>query len=525
MTSSKLHPLKNWQYDFPAAVVVFLVALPLCLGVALASGVPLFSGIIAGVVGGVLIGLLSKSPLSVSGPAAGLTVLVLAAVKQLPTFEAFLLATFLAGAFQLFLGSIRAGLIGDFIPSSVIKGMLTAIGLILILKQIPHAVGFDKDYEGDFYFDQKDGENTFTALFHALDAQFTPGAILIALISLIFLFSWESLTKRPVMQRFKSVPGPLIVVLMGIGLNEIFKIGAPFLAITPEHLVNILVPESAAQFFGQFRFLNFQEINNPLVWTSALTLGAVASIETLLSIEAVDRLDPFKRVTPTNRELMAQGIGNMVSGLIGGMPVTSVIVRSSANVSSGGRTQTATILHGLFLLFSAALIPTLLNKIPLSALAAVLIATGYKLTKPAVFIGEYKRGYAHLIPFVVTVAAILFTDLLKGVFIGVAVAAISILWENYKSTVKVAVDENGTYLVKISKDLSFIHKAELKRTLSEIPDGAEVWLNISKIGFVDLDNAEIIRDFIESGQYRNLSVNLVPPENPKVRQHILNEPQ
>jgi MFS superfamily sulfate permease-like transporter len=428
----------------------------------------------------------------------------------------------LAGLFQLVLGILRAGLIGDFIPSSVIKGMLTAIGLILILKQIPHAVGFDKDYEGDFSFAQGDGDNTFTALLHALDAQFTPGAILIAFISLVFLFSWEYMTKRPAFQRFKSVPGPLVVVLLGVALNELFKMSAPYLVITPEHLVSIPVPESAAQFLGQFKLMNFNEINNPLVWTSALTLGAVASIETLLSIEAVDRLDPFKRVTPTNRELMAQGVGNMVSGMIGGMPVTSVIVRSSANVTNGGRTQTATIVHGLLLLFCAAFIPFLLNKIPLSALAAILIATGYKLTKPAVFVGEYKRGYVHLLPFLITVVAIMFTDLLKGVFIGVLAAAVAILWDNFKSAVKVAVDEKGTYLVKINRDLSFIHKAELKRTLSNIPDGTSVWLNISKIGFVDLDNAEIIRDFVESAQYRSITVHVVPPENPKIRQHILN---
>lgn len=520
MPHTNLHPTQNLRYDFPAAVVVFLVALPLCLGVALASGVPLFSGIIAGVVGGVLIGLLSKSSLSVSGPAAGLTVIVLTAVQRLPNFEAFLLATFLAGCIQVGLGSLRAGVIGNFIPSSVIKGMLAAIGLILILKQIPHALGYDKDYEGDFFFFQPDGYNTFSEIWHAFDAQFTPGAILVSLCSLGFLFWWDAKAPSRSGSWLRFVPGPLVVVVFGIVANALFRQFFPALAIEVEHLVSIPVAQTAGAFMAQFRLISFAEIQNPLVWGTAVTLALVASVETLLSIEAIDRLDPFKRITPTNRELMAQGAGNMVSGLIGGMPVTSVIVRSSANVSSGARTQSSTIIHGLLLLVCAALIPALLNLIPLSALAAVLIATGYKLTKPAVFQIEYQRGWAHLVPFVVTVAAILFTDLLIGVLIGVAVGAIFIVSSNFKSAITVVSNEQGNYLVKIRKDLSFIHKAELKRTLAELPDDCKVWLNMSKVSFVDLDNAEIINDFLESAKHRNIEVEVTILESQPVYKYI-----
>lgn len=520
MSKDSLNPTRNLKYDAPASVVVFLVALPLCLGVALASGVPLFSGIIAGVVGGIVTGLLSKSPLSVSGPAAGLTVIVLSAVQHLPSLEAFLMATFLAGALQLAFGLIGAGVIGNFIPSSVIKGMLAAIGVILILKQIPHAVGFDKDYEGDFSFFQPDGYNTFTELWHLLDAQFTVGAIIVSVCSLVFLFWWDGFLKKTSMAWLKSIPGPLVVVIFGVAANELFKILAPTLTIGAEHLVSIPIAQNVGQFLGQFRIADFSAIANPAVWGAALTISAVASIETLLSVEAVDRLDPFKRTTPNNRELMAQGVGNMVSGLIGGMPITSVIVRSSANVNSGARTQAATILHGVLLLVSAAFIPGLLNKIPLSALAAVLIATGYKLTKPSVFKLEYLRGWAHIVPFVVTIVAILFTDLLIGVLIGVVVASIFIIYSNFKSAITVVQNEQGNFLVKIRKDLSFIHKHELKEALSKLPDNCTVWLSMSKVNFVDLDNAEIINDFIESAQYRDIKVEVVTLPNQANRQHI-----
>ena len=496
--------ISNLRYDLPAALVVFLVALPLCLGVAVASGVPAFSGIIAGAVGGMIIGFISGSQLSVSGPAAGLTVIVLSAVHQLPSFEVFLLAVFLSGILQLILGILKAGVIGDFIPSAVIRGMLAAIGLILILKQIPHAVGYDKDYEGDFTFSQEDGENTFTELIHLAGKLLSPGAILISLIALFILNIWDS--KRVKSHSFlQYIPGPLLVVVFGIAANLFLQQWIPAFAVAPEHLVNIPVAKDAGSFLNQFSSPDFSQLGNGEVWVIALTLAIVASVETLLSIEAVDKIDPFKRVSPTNRELIAQGVGNIVSGLVGGMPVTSVIVRSSANVSSGGRTRLATILHGTFLLLSVAFIPGLLNMIPLSALAAVLISVGYKLTKPEIFKRKWKKGKAHFYPFVITIVAILLTDLLKGVCVGLIAGSAFVIFSNFKSAITYVVD-GQLHLVRVKKDLSFIHKLELRRLLRSIPDDSKVVIDLSRIHFVDYDNAEIINDFIDNASLRGVQV-------------------
>ncbi len=518
MSNSKFSIWSNLQYDLPASVVVFLVALPLCLGIALASGVPLFSGLIAGIVGGIVIGALSKSPLSVSGPAAGLAVIVLNAVQSLPSFEAFLLAVCLAGVIQVGLGFARAGVIGDFIPSAVIKGMLAAIGLILILKQIPHAVGYDGDFEGDESFFQTDGRNTFSELWLMMQEQLSMGALIISSISLIFLFWWD---KRQ--SKFKNflrlLPGPLVVVFFSVFANLLFKAYFPSLAISDEHLVAVPVADTISEFFGQFRFPDFSQIANGEIWVTAITLAAVASIETLLSIEAVDKLDPFKRITPTNRELMAQGTGNFISGLIGGMPITSVIVRSSANVSSGARTQGSAIAHGILLLLCVIAIPRLLNLIPLSALAAVLISVGYKLTKPEIFIRKYEKGWAHLIPFVVTIVAILFTDLLVGIGIGLVVGAFFIVWRNFHSAVFFLVDGNN-YLIRFKKDLSFIHKYELKRILNKIPDYSNVIIDLSRTNFIDMDNSEIINDFTVNAIYRNIKVQIKTIPTSKVNNII-----
>lgn len=519
MTHQNLHFTKNLKHDFPASVVVFLVALPLCLGIALASGAPLFSGIISGVVGGIVIGLISRSELSVSGPAAGLAVIVLGAIQQLPSFEVFLLAVLLAGVLQIGMGFLRAGMLGDFIPSAVIKGMLAAIGLILILKQIPHAFGFDVDFEGDEAFRQKDGGNTFTTILGIMQGNYSIGAVLISLISLVFLFAWDSPKwKKPDWVRL--VPAPLLMVFFGIVANQLFGLYLPNLAISKEHMVNVPVAESIGSFFSQFTLPDFSYIFHKDVWIIAGTLAAVASIETLLCIEAIDKLDPFKRTSPTNRELIAQGIGNVACGLIGGIPVTSVIVRSSANVTSGGRTRMVAILHGILLLVSVITIPGILNMIPLSALAAILISVGYKLTKPEIFIKKYKKGWAHLIPFVVTVLAILFTDLLVGVLVGLVVGAFFIVKSNYHASY-LLIEEGGKYLVRIYKDLSFIHKYELKKVLNNIPDNSEVLLDLTKIEFVDMDNAEIITDFIQSAKYRNLTVTVKNSTNAKVN-HAIN---
>lgn len=506
MSLPSSNPFANLRYDAPAALVVFLVALPLCLGVALASAgeAHIFSGIIAGIVGGIVVGLISGSPLSVSGPAAGLTVIVATAIQQLPSFEAFLLAVFLSGIFQVILGISRAGVVGDFIPSAVIKGMLAAIGLILILKQLPHAVGYDKDYEGDFSFFQPDGDNTFTALLHMIDQQVTWGALLIALVSLAFLFWWDAAAFRK-KGALRFVPGPLVVVIFSVLANEWFKVSFPGLAIGPEHLVAIPVPESVSELMGQIHMPDFGMISNTNVWATAVTLSLVASIETLLSIEAVDKLDPLKRNTPTNRELIAQGVGNMTSGFLGGLPVTSVIVRSSANVDSGARTKASAIGHGVLLLVCVLAIPALLNKIPLSALAAILIVLGYKLTKPQIFIKMFKKGWSHFLPFVITILAILLTDLLIGIGIGLAVGVFFIMRNNFKSAILYVAD-GSKHLIRFKKDLFFIHKLELRAVLDKIPPDSEVLMDFSRANFIDLDNVETINDYIETAPLKNIVV-------------------
>ncbi|MFT6868465.1 MAG: MFS superfamily sulfate permease-like transporter, partial [Cyclobacteriaceae bacterium] len=405
--------LKSIGNDFPAGVVVFLVALPLCLGIALASGAPLFSGVIAGIVGGLVVGSLSGSQLSVSGPAAGLTVIVLNAITDLGSFESFLLALFLAGVFQVILGIAKAGIIGHFFPTSVIKGMLTAIGVILILKQIPHALGDDEDYEGDETFFQSDGENTFTEIVLAFQ-NIEPGALIICIIAIVILVLWESRAFRG-MNWTKIVPGPLVAVGFGIIANSlIFAKGIPSLLLTGKHMVSLPKFESATDFFNELQFPDFSQITNSDILVVAFTIAIIASLETLLSLDAVDKLDPYKRIAPASRELWAQGVGNMVSGLIGGLPVTAVIVRSTANISSGGKTKISAILHGLLLLLSVTIFPGILNLIPLSALAAVLLVVGYKLAKPSLFKSVYNQGMNQFLPFIITILAILFSDLLIG---------------------------------------------------------------------------------------------------------------
>lgn len=499
----------NWRYDIPAALVVFLVALPLCLGVALASGAPLFSGLIAGIVGGIVVGAISKSPLSVSGPAAGLTVIVLGAIQSLPTFEAFLLAVCLGGALQIVLSIARAGIIGDFIPNAVITGMLAAIGLILIVKQFPHALGYDATVFGGESFHKGDLGHMWGEVGEVV-ARIMPGAAFISLISIAFLFWWDK--KQPkVKGALRYIPGPLVVVGFGILANYLFGLYQPGWQLASTHLVAVPVANSAQEFFGQFTLPDFSMITDQAVWVVAITLALVASLESLLSIEAIDKLDPFKRVTPTNRELMAQGFGNMASGLIGGLPVTSVIVRSSANVNSGARSKLSTIAHGTMLLASVIAIPHLLNLIPLSALAAVLIATGYKLTKPAIFASKYKKGQSHFLPFVITIAAIMLTDLLMGIVIGALVGVVFILIQSFRSAI-LKVEDGGNYLVRFKKDLFFLHKYELKRALATLPNNCDVLLDFSRIAFVDKDNIEIIQDFMASARHRNIRVSV--RENP-----------
>lgn len=494
----------SWRYDLPAALVVFLVALPLCLGVALASGAPLFSGLIAGIIGGIVIGILSKSPLSVSGPAAGLTVIVFAAIQQLPTFEAFLLAVVLGGLLQILLGVMRAGVIGDFIPSSVITGMLAAIGLILIMKQLPHALGYDISVFGGESLHSGEFQDLWKDL-RALGESTLPGAAFIGLTSLAFLFMWDK--AQPKTGFVSYLPGPLMVVAYGIIANGLFAQYVPAWHLEASHLVAVPVANSASEFFGQFRMPDFSMIGDPAIWTIAVTLALVASIESLLCIEAVDKLDPYKRVTPTNRELVAQGFGNIASGMIGGLPVTSVIVRSSANVGAGARSKLSTIIHGLLLLGSVVAVPTLLNSIPLAALAAVLIAVGYKLTKPSLYVKKYQKGWAHFLPFVITVAAIMLTDLLIGILIGCVVGVVFILVESLRSLI-LKVNDGNQYTLRFNKDVFFLHKYDVKRSLAELPENATVLLDFSRIYYVDKDTIEIIQDFMVNAPYRNIKVTI-----------------
>ena len=491
--------------DAPASIVVLLVALPLCLGIALASGAPLFSGIIAGIVGGVIVGLFSGSELSVSGPAAGLTAIVAMAIGKLNVYEAFLVAVVIAGIFQLILGFLNAGIIGDYIPNSVIKGMLAAIGLILILKQMPHLVGYDADYVGDENFKQGDKANTFSELSNALGA-FSLAAIVIGTISIAILTLWETpIFKKQVI--FKYIPGPLIVVILGAIINEYLMTSSPDTALKGKELVNLPVSNNINHFFSFFTFPNFSYITNFEVWKAALTLAIVASLETLLGIEAVDKLDPLKRVTPTNRELKAQGIGNIISGLIGGLPLTSVIVRSSANVASGAKSKVSAILHGVFLFLFVLLIPTLINKIPLASLAAILVFTGYKLAKIPLFLEFYKKGLDQFIPFVATIIAILMTDLLIGILIGISVGLFFLLRSNFKSAIMVVNDQNN-YLIRLRKDVSFLNKPIIKKKLESVPENAFVIIDATRADFIDKDIIEEINNFMIHAHLKNIRVEM-----------------
>ncbi len=498
---------KNLKRDLPSSIVVFLVALPLCLGVALASGAPLFAGILTGIIGGIVVSSISGSQLSVSGPAAGLTVIVFSAIASLGSYETFLLAVLLAGVIQIVLGIVKAGIIANYFPSSVIEGMLAAIGIILILKQIPHAVGFDSDYEGDQSFSQLDQENTFSQIIGAL-SHISVAAIIISIISMLLLIYW------PRVKKWNAIPAPLLVVILGILLSVFFQ-NTPY-ALSGEQLVSIPIVSSFTEFKGLFSMADFSQIGNQQVWTIAFTIAVVASLETLLSIEAVDKIDPIKRITPTNRELIAQGVGNITSGLLGGIPMTSVIVRSSVNVSSGARTKMSSILHGLLLLISLLLIPFLLNKIPLACLAAILIFTGYKLAKLELFKKMWREGKDQFIPFVVTIIAVVFTDLLKGVAIGMLVGVFYILRTNLRNPYfyKIEmVDDKKVIKIKLAQEVSFLNKAAIQYTLTHLPKDSDVIIDGTNSMFIDKDVLEIINNFHNNAYTRSISVQLVSIQN------------
>ncbi|SFQ11057.1 SulP family inorganic anion transporter [Parafilimonas terrae] len=513
---------KNFGADFSASVVVFLVALPLCLGIALGSGAPLFSGLIAGIVGGIVVGSFSGSQLSVSGPAAGLTAIVAAGILKVPAFEAFLLSVIIAGIVQIILGYIKAGVFGDYIPTNVIKGMLSAIGIILILKQIPHLFGYDADFEGDYAFAQQDSENTFSGIWHTF-SKITPLAIIIGVVALGIQIFWDKvLVKKG--KIFKLIPAPLVVVVAGVLMNMFLSNGSS-LQLRENQLVNIPSADGVGEFFSFFMLPDFKYLGMPEIWITGITIAIVASLETMLNIEASDELDPYKRVTPKDRELKAQGIGNLVSGLIGGLPVTSVVVRTSANINGGGRTKAATIMHGIMLLLAVALIPFLINLIPLSALAAVLIYTGYKLAKPSLFKEMYRGGFDQFVPFVVTITAIIFTDLLIGIVIGIGVGLFFVLRSNFKTSFFV-VHDDSKYLFRLRKDVSFLNKPLLKNKLEQVPENSSVLIDISRADFIDKDVIEVINDFLQHAPLKNIKTHVkkspAKTRHAKLKSHQLN---
>ena len=489
--------------NLSASIVVLLIALPLCVGIALASGTPIFSGIIAGIIGGVVVGQLSGSHLSVSGPAASLTFVVSAMIIKLGSFETFLLAVLIAGFFQILFGFLKGGIFGDYIPNAVIKGMVAAIGIILMMKQIPHLLGYDTDFEGDESFLQNDQNNTITSILTALKF-LTPMAVFIGVISIILLMLWE-LFNRKSNKWIHYVPGPLIVVVVAILLNsygtEVFQM----LPLEQKHLVWLPVANNVHEFLSFFTFPNFHEIGNHEVWLAGFMLAVIASLETLLGIEAVDKLDPLKRVTPSNKELNAQGIGNIISGLIGGLPITSVIVRSSANVTAGGKTKQSAIFHGALILICATCIPFVINKIPLSAIAAILIVTGYKIARVTLFKEMFKRGLNQFIPFCITIIAILFSNLLYGIAIGIIVSIIFIIRGNFKSAI-LMIQDNNQYLIRFRKDITFLNKAIIKQKLESLPNNSFVLIDVKKADFIDKDVIDEINDFLCHVHLKNISV-------------------
>ena len=499
--------IQHLKSDIPASIVVFLVALPLCLGIALASGAPMLSGIIAGIIGGIIVGFLSKSDTSVSGPAAGLAAVVLASIHQLGSFELFLTAVFLAGLIQLIMGITKTGLIADFIPTNVIKGLLSAIGIVLILKQIPHAIGYDADMEGDFQFFQMDGNNSFSELLNSVN-NITPAALIICAISILILVYWD---KTP-LKKMKFFPSSLFVVIFGVLINSLLMQFIPSMAIGSSHLVAI--PQISFNNLDSFLHIpQASYLMMPSIWTVAITIALVASLETLLNIEAVDKIDPQKRHTPPNQELIAQGIGNLCAGIFGGIPITSVIVRSSVNIQAGNTSKMSSILHGFFIILSVLLFRDILNAIPLSSLAAILLVTGYKLAKVSIFTSMYKKGWQEFTPFIATVLAIVFTDLLIGVLIGLGVGIFFLLRNNFRNPFQredYRLHVGEFIKIVMPNQVSFLNKASIKETLWNIPEHSKVIIDATNTNYIDGDILEVIEDFKEIvAPQKNIQLNIL----------------
>lgn len=505
----------NFQYyrqsliagDWKSGIAVFLVALPLCLGIALASGAPLMAGLVAGIVGGMLVSLLSGSELSVSGPAAGLTIIVANAIHELGSFAGFLVAVILAGMIQIILGLIKMGKIGGFFPSSVIRGMLVAIGIVIILKQIPHAFGDDLDFIGEFEFSQiADGQNTFTELIASF-GDIKPGALIISSAGLLILVVWTTMANR--LRWMQALPASLIVVLLGVIVNLIFAKSVPqwFLGNSTEHMVNLPVFSSVSEAMLGLAQPDWSYFTNPKIYTIAFTLAIVASLESLLSLEATEALDPQKRIASADRELIAQGIGNISSGLLGGLPITSVIVRSSTNIYAGGKSRMSGFVHGVLLLLAVLALPLYLNKIPLACLASILLYTGYKLAHPKEFKKVISEGWKQWVPFVITIIVVVGVDLLWGIFIGTIIGLIFVIITNYSSVFSVFQNGNEV-LIKFQKDVTFLHKMALKEALRKIPKGSEVYIDISKVHFMDHDINQLILEFIATAHERGIDADL-----------------
>lgn len=509
--TKKINLLAHLKSDFASGLVVFLVALPLCLGIALASGAPLFSGIISGVIGGIVVGFLSKSHISVSGPAAGLTAIVLAAITDLGAYEVFLTAVIIAGLLQLLLGFLKAGSISNYFPTNVIEGMLAGIGIIIFLKQIPHAVGYDKVSEGDTSFFEKGGSNMIETIVDAFN-YINYGSIIITTIALLILIVWN---KIPALKNLKLVPAALIAVFSGIIINEIFIRTGSSLQVSKDHLVALPVPQSIEEFKAMFVLPDFSvaTLTNTKVWIVGITIAIVASIETLLCIEASDRMDPQKRYTNTNVELKAQGIGNLLSGLIGGLPMTSVVVRSSANANAGAKTKASAIIHGLLLMVSVLTIAPFLNKIPLATLAAILLLIGYKLARPAIFKHFLEKGKYQYLPFLATVIAVVFLDLLKGVALGMLISIFFVLRGNFKraySFRKEQYHDGDVINIDLAQEVSFLNKAAIKNTLKDIPDNSTVIINASDTVYIAHDVLDLIEEFKDIRAVEdNINVKLV----------------
>lgn len=493
--------------DWKSGITVFLVALPLCLGIALASGAPLFSGLIAGMVGGIVVGALSGSQLSVSGPAAGLTVIVYQSIQSLPSFSTFLLAVVLAGCIQLSLGLFKMGKIAGFFPSSVIRGMLVAIGIVIILKQIPHAIGDDLDFEGDFAFKQMvDGENSISEIFKSL-VQPLWGALIISGAGLVLMAQWPKWSQR--LSFLGQFPPALVAVLMGVALNESFALSWPtaYLGASSNHMVNLPILSAWSDLSAAMNFPDLGAWNNTEIYMVALTLAIVASLESLLSLEASDALDPQKRISSPDKELFAQGIGNIASGFLGGLPITSVIVRSSTNIYAGAQTRASGIFHGLLLMVAVLALPGLLNHIPLASLASVLLFTGYKLAHPKEFKKVFTEGWKQYIPFLCTILVVVFVDLLWGIFIGTLVGLLFVVISNYQSAISV-FKKDQTVLIKFQKDLSFLHKMALKNALMDIKPGCVVYIDARNAPYMDHDIRNIIEGFVQTASLKNIEVDL-----------------